>query len=283
LPLAKMAARLGVRDIYFDACGFAGEKQVTPVQAAQAINSRQARLIPYFPQIILPSDQAVWLSRIEEWSKAGLDAAVVNNLGQIGLLRSCDWRGAIYAGGGLNVFNSAACRFLAGEGVKRVMLSPELNLTQIRQLDADGLETEVFSQGALQLMVSEYCMQGAICGLRHRDKKDDTPCMHPCLRRHDLYISDEKGYRFPLRSDHDCRMHVFNSREHCLLEDIPALSESGVERMLLDLRLYEPKRAEALLSLYLEAVSDGFGYGEARRKLPSLMQEYTKGHLYRGV
>ena len=78
-------------------------------------------------------------------------------------------------------------------------------------------------------------------------------------------------------------MHVFNSREHCLLEDMPQLAAAGVDRLLLDLRLYDNQRAGRVLSLYREAAQDRFAYEEAKRKLPSLMKEYTKGHLYRGV
>ena len=98
-----------------------------------------------------------------------------------------------------------------------------------------------------------------------------------------MFIQDEKGYRFPLRQDRACRMHIFNSREHCLLEELPALRDAGVDRVLLDLRLYDQRRAGQILDLYRDVTKDEFTYAEAKRRLPSLIKEYTKGHLFRGV
>ena len=78
-------------------------------------------------------------------------------------------------------------------------------------------------------------------------------------------------------------MHVFNSRELCLLEELPELTAVGVARGVLDLRIYEKQRAERLLELYREATTDLYSFEEAKRRMPQLVQEYTKGHLHRGV
>ena len=172
---------------------------------------------------------------------------------------------------------------LQRHGVSRIALSPELTLTQLEQLDPLPLETEVFVQGALQLMVSEYCLLGAACGGRCKSNEENTPCSRPCRKGQTLFLQDEKGYRFPLRQDRACRMHVFNSREHCLLEELPALRDAGVDRGLIDLRLYDKRRAGQILDLYRGVTEDDFAFAEAKRKLPSLMKEYTKGHLFRGV
>lgn len=279
-----LAAQRGVSDIYFDVCGFAGSAGADLHRLAAKVYGQQAALIPYLPQVILPREEAHYLAGLEKWRESSLiHAVVVNNLGQIRLLRQLGWKEALYAGSGLNVFNSAACAALAELGVSRVLLSPELTLAQLQQINAAGLETEVFGQGALQLMVSEYCLLGAALGGRVCDDKQDTPCSRPCRARKTYCLTDEKGYRFPVATDSACRMHIFNSREHCLLEDMPQLAAAGVARVMLDLRLYDAQRAGRILDLYREAAVDSFSFEEAKRKLPSLIKEYTKGHLYRGV
>ena len=281
---ALQAAQYSVSNIYFDACGMAGAQAPDISHVAQRLGSRWSLLVPYLPQIILPREEAHYLACLTEWQQnERIGAIVINHIGQLQLLKQAGWQKHIYAGSGLNIYNSAACRMLSRLGICRVLLSPELTLAQLQQLDAHGLETEYFGQGALQLMVSEYCLLGAALGGRKREENQDQPCSRPCRARERYYLTDEKGYRFPIMPDQACRMHVFNSREHCLLEDMPQLAAAGVDRLLLDLRLYDNQRAGRVLSLYREAAQDRFAYEEAKRKLPSLMKEYTKGHLYRGV
>ena len=281
--LLEEALRRDYRDIYFDFCGFQDAPAAVPARLAQLAAGKKARLIPYLPQILLPREEASFRRELDKWLPQAPDAICVNNLGQIRLLQELGWQGEIYSGQGLNVFNSAACRFLQRQGVSRVALSPELTLTQLEQLEQVEVETEVFAQGALQLMVSEYCLLGAACGGRCQSKDQQTPCSGPCRQGQPRFLMDEKGYRFPLKEDRACRMHIFNSREHCLLEELPALRQAGVDRVLLDIRLYDRRRAGQLLDLYRGVTEDEFTFAEAKRRLPSLMKEYTKGHLFRGV
>jgi len=131
-------------------------------------------------------------------------------------------------------------------------------------------------------MVNEYCLLGAACGGRNQD----TPCNAPCQGKvgGKVALRDEKGYVFPCRFDHNCRMHIFNSRQLCLLEDIPVLAKASVDVIRLDLRLYQREMALRITELYRLAVSDdGWGQDEAWNKLQQIVKDYTKGHLYRGV
>lgn len=281
---ALAAANRGVQDIYFDAVGWSGREPVDYSALSSAMADRGSRLIPYLPQVILPHEESHWLELLEQWKACRVEALVINNLGQAALFRAHGWDRGIYGGSGLNVFNGPACRLLADQDIRRVLLSPELTLEHLRQLDGSGCETELFIHGPLQLMVSEYCLLGAVLG--GRDRQDDgkaKACTRPCRRTEPLYIKDEKGYSFPIRCDAACRMHVFNSRELCLLEELPELTAVGVARGVLDLRIYEKQRAERLLELYREATTDLYSFEEAKRRMPQLVQEYTKGHLHRGV
>ena len=276
------ALRRRYDDIYFDLCGFKNVAEAEPGRLMERAAAK-ARLIPYLPQIVLPREAASFRRKLERWLELQPAAVCVNNLGQIQLLHDLGWQGAIYSGQGLNAFNSEACRFLQRHGVSRVALSPELTLTQLEQLEQLPLETEVFAQGALQLMVSEYCLLGAARGGRCLSEDGKNPCSQPCREKTPLFLQDDKGYRFPLREDRACRMRIFNSREHCLLEELPALRDAGVDRALLDLRLYDKRRAAQVLDLYRGVTEDEFIFAEAKRRLPSVMKEYTKGHLFRGV
>lgn len=280
---ALAAAKRGVEDIYFDALGWSGQEQPDYDSLKTQLEERGSRLIPYLPQVILPREEDAWLERLADWQKCDIKALVVNNLGQMALFRKAGWKKDIYAGSGVNVFNSACCRLLESQGISRVMLSPEMTMEQLRQLDDGGCKTEFFVQGPLQLMVSEHCLLGATLGGRDRRDGTYTPCSQPCRDKEQRFIRDEKGYSFPIKCDNACRMHIFNSRELCLLEELPELYAAGVDRAVLDLRSYPQQRTERLLDLYRDAVQDSYSFEEAKRRLPQLVKEYTKGHLHRGV
>ncbi|MEG1537916.1 MAG: U32 family peptidase, partial [Clostridiales bacterium] len=277
---ALAAARHGIMDIYVDVEGFRGKKKIDCANLNQKLKPYRARLIPYLPQIIAEKDVTDWQNRISSWQESGLSAVVINNLGQLKLAEGVGWQGALYAGTGMNVFNGSSGRFLAELGVSRIALSQELSLEQLQVLGEIKAEKELMVQGASQLMVSEYCAIGALLGGRSPQRQ----CTAPCIGNNQLSLRDDKGYAFPVRCDNDCRMHVFNSRELCLLPDISVLGQAGIAVLLLDLRLYPLPKANRLIELYRLAISDKWGLDEAAQKIGKVMEgEFTKGHLYRGV
>lgn len=74
---AQLAASRGIRDIYFDAVGFAGRAKTDYRQLIASLQKHQARLIPYLPQIILPHEEKVWAEMISSWKSIAIDAVVV--------------------------------------------------------------------------------------------------------------------------------------------------------------------------------------------------------------
>lgn len=280
----KLAQRHGIKEIYLSTVPFAAQRDLDLPALAESMQWQGVNVVPYLPQIILPREEAALLQQLQQWQAcSAISAIAVQNLGHLALLREHGWSGTIYGAAGLNVFNSAACHMLAELDLSRVHLSAEMTLRQMQMLDAAGLEVEVFGQGALQLMVSEYCLLGSVLGGRRKDEKGETLCTKPCQSGQEYYLTDEKGYRFPVRADVAGRTHIFNSRQHCLLADLPELRQAGVDRLMLDLRLYEQRQAEQILNLYRLAAEDSFSFEEAKRSLPGVVKEYTKGHLYRGV
>jgi putative protease len=279
LPLLLNA---GLKDIYFGTEGFAagsGPDEVDWRALLKTTAKGGGRLIANLPVIIRAAEEEDWLKRLAAWQEWHLPGLRLNHGGQVALAAAAGWKGLLYGGTGFNLYNSHSYLLFSGLGLKRLTLSPELTLTQLSELDRRGAEKEVMAQGALPLMVSEHCVLGALTG-GHDGKH---PCSAPCRDRVIYALRDEKGFIFPCKSDAACRAHIFNSRQLCLLEEIPALRAAGVKRLCLDLRLYEPHHALRLLGLYQLAVGDEWGYQEAVEKLPQVISEYTKGHLHRGV
>ncbi|MGI5891748.1 MAG: DUF3656 domain-containing U32 family peptidase [Bacillota bacterium] len=274
---AYVALEAGIKQIYFAAETFAPHQKYDWQNLLSKFKAASALLIPCLPRIFHESEINFWLSRLEMWQNAGIEGILATNLNSLGLLKQAAWQGKIYGDSGLNVFNKSATLLLAEAGLSRIVLSPELNLQQLQELGNFPIEKELIVQGALALMISEYCALGALVGGRKSEQCCNSPCRHQ--GRH--YLKDKKGFSFPCRFDQNCRMHVFNSRELCLLPDLQLLRQAGIAFARLDLRLYEEQEAAALIKLYRQALEGDLKKAEAG--LQALGQEYTKGHLYRGV
>jgi len=279
--MAVIAAQGGIKEIYFAGERFAPRLQYPNIsELKKQLDPSGARLVMALPRIWQENEEKEWRQRIEEWKKAGIEAVLAGNIGSIKLLQQMQWPGQIYGDSGLNVFNSASCRFFAKEGLSRITLSPELNLEQLRALqEIPGMEKELQVQGAVPLMVSEHCLLGAQLG----GHTAGQACTRPCKKDGAYSLRDEKGYIFPCRFDQSCRLHLFNSMDLCLLEDLSELAAAGIDRIRLDLRLYDSQKAKKICSLYREGIKGGVSLEKAWQKVPTVITGYTKGHLYRGV
>ena len=69
----------------------------------------------------------------------------------------------------MNTFNSQSILFWQEQGFSGITLSPELTLQQVTGLVRKSpLPLECLAEGALEMMVSEYCVEGSFLG--HLDK-----------------------------------------------------------------------------------------------------------------
>jgi collagenase-like PrtC family protease len=191
----------------------------------------------------------------------------------------------LYLGFNLNLFNTLSVLFLknlVSEGIKLkgVDLSTELNLEEIkkiilnyRDICNDDLEFSIFGHGYLPVMNSRY-------SLKFLTGKIRTGC----------FVEDMKGYRFPVDSDYNGNIIVFNSRNNCSLFDIDKIYKSGVNNIIIDGRFFKEKEFLKIIKIYREAI-DMVNENETKRfsdfvrflKDDRLFKNYTRGHLLRGV
>lgn len=275
------AAAAGVKELYLTGEEYAGAPPSLPFKELhQEVAALGGRLIPSLPKIFHESQTEYWLAQMAAWEKAGAKALLIPNLGALGLAQKGGWSGALYGDSGLNIFNRQGVLFLQEQGLSRICLSGELNLAQLQALKALPIEGELVVQGSIQLMLSEYCPLGALKGGRG----ENQPCSRPCEKQGPFGLQDKKGYLFPCRMDENCRLHLFNSRQLCLGEDLDKLKKTGLAYFRLDLRLNNPEEAAELSKLYLQLAAGAGLHGDEQAALLRLNpQGYTKGHLYRGV
>jgi len=186
----------------------------------------------------------------------------------------------------LNVFNHQSAIFLMQRGVSRVTLSTELTGEQIKGLvERSPVETEVIIHGVMPLMVSRYCAVGSVMG----GKSENSNCSGQC-RQGSYALLDRKGVVFPVETDQRCLMHIYNSRELCLLDTLPYLTQAGPTVLRIEARRENETYVRRTVKAYRRVLDSLCNHSDRLLDLSSIMQNlvedgpgFTRGHYYRGV
>ncbi len=175
-----------------------------------------------------------------------------SNISQIFGFDGCD----ICANYTLNVFNSLSLEMMKELGIKRVCLSPELNLKQIDAM-GDFAEKEIIVYGKIPLMTVQNCVVKSAFG--------------KCFCKDDkYYLKDRKGAEFPLYTDKtSCTNTIFNSAPIYMADKLDEIPLHGIrcERFV-----FTDETPNEMADIY----------DKYQRHLPH-SGDFTRGHYYRGV
>lgn len=236
---------------------------------------------------ILNEEQSAWwyeaLLKVKAWEdRPGI---MVANLGELEMVKDIDPDWPFEVDYPVNIFNEAAVAHLFRLGAQGVTLSTELEHSQIEPL-ARWPKTEVFAFGELEMMVSEYCPVGATLG-----GKKGTKCTAPCVKE-PHYLRDRLNYDFPIETDLDCRMHLYNVKRLNLYKELGSIAKMGVQRIRLQLDRANPVQIRDTVRVFLEgwerALAGERISEEQAEKVNGYLAErfpegFTKGHYFRGV
>ncbi len=206
-------------------------------------------------------------------TEAGFEGIIAANTGVLRKALSLGIR--TIADSSLNIFNRKAASVLLKRGAELIVLSPEMNLEQVKEVSS-RVPTECVVHGRLLIMESEHCM---IAALKGSGSIPDSSRSGDSFR-----LKDEKGFIFPVRTDIRGRTHIFNSKELCLLEDIPRLVDTGISRLRIDARMADPSITGQVVGSYRDAIDSYYDEHKAGdRKCRDVSEEFTRGHYRRGV
>lgn len=178
---------------------------------------------------------------------ARADGLIVSDPGILALARTIVPDLPLHLSTQANVTNGASARFWGDQGVCRLNLARELGLEEIHAIRAaTRAELEVFVHGALCISYSGRCMLSNYFTGRNANQGD---CAHPC--RYSYAVVEEKrpGQYFPVEED-DRGTYIFNSRDLCLLHQLPALVDAGVDAIKIEGRMKSVGYVGAVVRLY---------------------------------
>ena len=229
------------------------------------------------PVIIKDAEIKKIKEKIEFAKVPGFEGVVAANIASLEIARNCGLK--IVTDSSLNVFNRHSLHVFTEMGADTITLSTEMNLGQITEIAKYG-DCEYIVHGQIQIMESEHCLIGGLLG---QEDENGLNCGSKC-KSGSFEIVDEKGFEFPIKTDSECRTHIFNSRELCLLDDIPQLIRAGVSRIRIDTRYMDDERVSMVTRAYRTNI-DAYYTGDTKRLWhgSDISEFHTRGHYHRGV
>lgn len=273
---ARAAKRAGAEVVYVPALNF---RRGEAVIAGQLMGRAEQAGFPKHctPALPVVDHEAIGRSRehavdVDVWRYVSAGSPVlVENLA--GLQRAAEEDALPEVGPHVPVTNKLSLAAVRELGARRVWLSPELTLSQIRELGQDSpVVLGLTVIGSQELMTTEHCllMSQGPC---------DQQCSNCPRRKSPHYLKDRKGFEFPVVTDLLGRSHLYNSVRLDIVPAIPDLIAAGVTSFMVDTTLMNGEEAASAVERVVRAVKVAQLDGNTLAKMP----DTTSGHLYRGV
>ncbi len=168
----------------------------------------------------------------------------------------------IYGDFRLNIFNSKTANHLGT--LKMITLSPELNLSEIRDLTENTLSAvEIIGYGRIPLMIMKNC---------------PVKAAGKCQKGKNIYtLRDRKNEELPIVCNEDCTAKILNSKPIYTADKLYDIKKLKINAIRLIFTVENFTQCDKIISVYKSAL-----YGE---DYSHTLEEnsFTRGHLYRGV
>jgi putative protease len=160
-----------------------------------------------------------------------------------------------------NSTNYKTVEFWGGLGIRRVNMARELTLAEIKSIsEQTQIEIEAFVHGAMCIAYSGRCLLSSFMVNRHSNR---GMCAHPCRWKYALVEELRAGEYMPIAED-DRGTYIFNSKDLCMIEHIPAMIDAGVSALKIEGRMKGINYLATVVKVYREAIDryyqDPMGY-----------------------
>lgn len=196
-------------------------------QAAEYAHSRNVKV--YITVNTLPSNDEIdaFPEFIKNAEAAGVDAAIVCDLGVMSLVKKYAPSLEIHMSTQVGIVNYATAAELYNLGAKRVVLSRETSIEEIKKIrdriPAD-MEIEAFVHGAMCVSFSGRCLISAYMTGRNANNGE---CAQPCRWKYNLVEETRPGQYFPIYEE-DGGTYILNAKDMCMIRHLDKLAEAGV-------------------------------------------------------
>lgn len=223
-------------------------------------------------------DLAELEEHIEFLKTAGPDAVVLSDPGVFAMVRKVAPEIDIHISTQANITNYEAAKFWEAIGAKRLILSRELSVDEIKVIRRKtALELEVFVHGAICISYSGRCYISSF--LAHRSANMGE-CTNSCRWNYTLMEEKRPGEYLPVY-ENDRGTFVMSSKDLCMIEHLHLLAEAGIDSFKIEGRMKGINYAAGVVKTYREAVdllNRGEPYEVNKRWLKELSMFSSRGY-----
>ena len=215
------------------------------------------------------------------------DALIISDPGIIALVKKTWPRAEIHLSTQANCTNSAAVKFWAKQGIKRIILGREVTLKEIKEIHraAPKVELEYFVQGAMCMAYSGRCFLSKLFVGRSGNLGD---CAQPCRWKYDVnrYSLKAEGHLEELELVEERHgAYLLNSKDLCLIKYLKELAAAGITSFKIEGRAKSVYYQATVVGIYrraLTALEKRMPAAKLRRELDYLFLELQTKLIHRG-
>lgn len=204
----------------------------------------------------------------------GADAAIVQDLGAAELIKKYYPSLELHASTQLTANSAEDVKFFQKFGFKKVVLSRELSLDEIKQIKAEtDVEVEVFIHGALCVCYSGQCIMSSMLGGRSGNR---GRCAQICR----LPFSLQSGYTKAAEG------HLLSPKDIETLEILPDLIDAGIDSFKIEGRMKGAEYAAGTTAIYRKYIdmylNSPESYAVDTKDIKELAQLFNRGGFSQG-
>jgi putative protease len=213
---------------------------------------------------------------IQVLKEIGPDAVILSDPGVFMMLKRIVPDIDIHISTQANITNSESARFWQELGAKRLILSRELSIDEIKAIrEKTALELEVFVHGSLCISYSGRCYISSFLASRSANEGE---CTNSCRWNYALMEEKRQGEYLPVFED-DRGTYVMSSKDLCMIEHLHLLAEAGLDSFKLEGRMKGINYVAGVVKSYREAIDSlGANYTVDPRWLRELAMFSSRGY-----
>lgn len=192
---------------------------------------------------------------LEKAASAGVDALIIADLGILSLAQKYAPGLDIHSSTQLGVTNYMTALALYEMGVKRIVLSRELSLNEIRAIRARipaEVELECFIHGAMCVSYSGRCLISNYLVGRDANTGD---CTQPCRWKYSLVEETRPGEYIPILEE-DKGTYLLSSKDLCMINHIPELIQAGITGFKIEGRAKNAYYTAVVTNVYRKVIDE---------------------------
>lgn len=235
------------------------------VRAVEYCHLRGVKLYMTVNTLVRDDELPAVYEMVRQAVEAGIDAAIVQDLGVAGLLRRCFPDLHLHASTQMTLASRRGAEFARSMGMTRVVPARECTLSEISEIASTGLEVEVFVHGALCVGYSGQCLLSSMIGGRSGNR---GRCAQPC--------------RLPYTMDGK-KKHFLSPADLCMRENLGALIDAGTTSLKIEGRLKRPEYVAVVTNAYRRALDCALeGTTPPKEAREELLKIFNRGGFTRG-